>query len=95
MVAGPSAAQVAAAYLRQTGNPGVGWGDSRLLHEIAQQLGMPAEGPVTERKVLARIERSYFGILDKRYMSMAPAGPGRVRQFWLPECVQDRCEAYR
>lgn len=85
MVAGPSAAQVAAAYLRQTGNPGVGWGDSRLLHEIAQQLGMPAEGPVTERKVLARIERSHAGVLDKCYQRLSPAGPARARQFRLPE----------
>lgn len=81
-----NAAQVAAAYLRKTGNPAVGWGDSRLLHEIAQLLGMRPDGPATERKVLARIERSHAGVLDKCYQRLGPAGPTRARQFRLPEC---------
>lgn len=39
-----TAAQIAAEYLRGTDNPAVGWGDTRLLHEIASKLGLSPEG---------------------------------------------------
>lgn len=79
-----SAAQVAASLLRETGNPAIGWGDSGLLHQVADMLGMPHEGPRSERKVLDRIERSHQGVLEKRHVEVG-GRYGNVRQFMLPE----------
>lgn len=36
----PSAAQAAAAILRETEQPAIGWGDAGLLHSVAQRLGL-------------------------------------------------------
>ena len=80
-----SAAQVSVEVLRETGNPAVGWGDSGLLHMIAKRLGMPEDGPATERKVLDRIERSHSGLLVKRYKSYPERGLSRLREYCLPE----------
>lgn len=81
------AAEVAADLLRETGNPGVGYGDAGLLHQIAERLGMPHEGRYTERKVLNRIEASYTGVLEKRLISYPERGLARVRRYWLPEAA--------
>lgn len=51
-------AEAAAAYLRRTGEPGVMHGDAMLLHEIAEAAGMKQQGPVTQQRVLARLEGS-------------------------------------
>jgi hypothetical protein len=82
-----SAAQVAADYLRKTGNSGIGYGDSRLLHEVADLLGMKHEAFKTERKVLARIDRSHDGVLVKEFVSYPGTRANRVRKFNLPETV--------
>jgi hypothetical protein len=76
---------IAAEYLRATNNPAVGWGDSRLLHEIGAKLGLAAEGSKTEKMVLDRIERSHKWVLEKRLIGLPERGLGCVRQFWLPE----------
>ena len=82
-----SAAEVAVEILRKSGNPAVGYGDAGLLHQIAEQLGMEHEAMTTERKVLDRIERSYQGLLEKRFASLPVRGLARVRQYWLPEAA--------
>lgn len=79
------AAQVAAAHLRETGNPAVMVGDVHLLHEIATKLGMEHEGWRTPPKVLARIDRTNRGDLVKTYFSLPERGMGRCRCFTLPE----------
>jgi hypothetical protein len=79
-----SAAQAAAAILRETNNPGIGWGDSRLLHAVASRLGLPPNGPFTEKLVLEKIERSHQGVLIKGYVSYPERGLGRVRHYTLP-----------
>lgn len=82
-----TAAQFAAEHLRATGNPAIGYGDSGLLHQVAELIGLPHEGIKTEKKVLDRIERSHVGVLKKRIIGLAGRGLGRVRQYWLPESV--------
>lgn len=67
--------------LRETDNPAVGFGDSGLLHEIAEAAGWPHEGPDTERRVLNALDKTR-GELKKRYFKHR----GRFhRCFWLPE----------
>lgn len=77
-----TAAQAAFELLVATGNPAIGWGDSGLLHQVAEKLGMPHEGPLTERKVMRRIEASHQGVLVKRLLEL-PNGRA-VRRYWLP-----------
>lgn len=83
-------ADAAAAHLRATGNPSVGWGDARLLHEIAERLGWPAEGPATEKRVLAALQRGHGDVLIKGIESHPVRGAGRVRRFWLPESTPNQ-----
>lgn len=82
-----NAAEIAARHLRETGNPAIGWGDSMLLHEVADRPGLSHESPATERKVLDLIDRSHRGVLEKRYHSFPQRGLRRCRQFWLPEAL--------
>lgn len=49
--------EAAVEVLRETGNDGVMWGDSRLLHLIAARAGLPAMSFRTERQVLDRLSR--------------------------------------
>lgn len=76
---------IAAEYLRRQGWTSVGYGDSGLLHEIADQLGMPHEGPFTEKKVLDRIDRTHGGVFKKWNMRFPERGLGRTRRFTLLE----------
>lgn len=82
-----TAAQAAVAVLRDSGNPAIGWGDSGLLHAVAERLGMPHEGLATERKVLDRIERSHAGVLIKRYKTYSGRGLSRLREYIHPEDI--------
>jgi hypothetical protein len=81
----PSAAQAAAAILRETEQPAIGWGDSGLLHAVAKRIGFDHEGPKTEQRVLSKLEQSYAGVLVKGYASYPGRGRARVRRYWLPE----------
>lgn len=83
----PSAGEAAAVVLRETGNTGIGWGDAHLLHAVAARLGLPPDGPHTEKAVLERIERSYRGVLVKGYHAYPSRGLSRVRRYTLPEYV--------
>lgn len=47
----------AAAHLRETNNPSVCYGDSFLLHEIAERAGLKHNGWHTERNILAALSR--------------------------------------
>lgn len=82
-----TAAEVAAKLLRETKNPAVGWGDARLLHDIAERMQLPHEGAATERKILDRIDRSHEGVLVKQYICYSGRGLARLRRYYLPECV--------
>jgi hypothetical protein len=78
-----SAAAVAAEYLKSRGLDGIGHGDSVLLHEVADLIGVPHNGPKTERLVLNRIDRSHKGVLVKLIVSLPERGLGRIRMFKL------------
>ena len=76
--------------LRQTGNPAVMFGDSGLLHLIADAAGMPHNAWHTERRVLSALAKTP-GELVKRY-TMNPVRHGRqdVLIFYLPETAADK-----
>lgn len=85
-------AQIAAEYLRETGNPAIGWGDSGLLHAVAERAGLPHESIFTEKKVLDRIGYSNRGELVKTYTSYPGfRGLAKCRRFYLPECWNTLC----
>ena len=44
--------------LLETNNPAVMWGDTRLLHLIANRMGWPAMAWETEDRVMAALNRS-------------------------------------
>jgi hypothetical protein len=75
------AAQVAAKVLTETDNSAIGYGDSGLLHMVAEQLGWPPESWLTEKRVLDAIDRHHEGVLVKRYFQ---ARRGHARVFYLP-----------
>jgi len=52
-------------YLEANGFDSVGWGDSHLLHDIAEHAGLPHRGWRTEKQVLDALERS--PLFEKRY----------------------------
>lgn len=92
---------VAAAYLRETDNPAVMWGDSGLLDEIFKRAGLRAtQGPYTiEGHPLARWKR-VLDALTKCPGELVPclvqlgrvgaSRGGRVaRCFYLPEHLPD------
>lgn len=85
----PSAAEAAASILRETGNTAIGWGDSSLLHAVAERLGLPHDGPATEKTVLKRIGRSYAGVLVKEYAAYPDRRLGRVCRYALPAYGND------
>ena len=76
--------EAAVAVLRETDNPAVMWGDSRLLHAIADRacLATAQRGPRTERSVLNLLS-SQPGVLVARKVR-GPRGHA-VRIFYLPE----------
>lgn len=80
-----TAANVAADLLRETGNPAIGWGDSALLHGVAERLGMEHESARTERLVLNRIDRTHKGVLVKTYIRYPERGLANTRCFYLPD----------
>ncbi len=53
-----SCAEVAEQVLRELGQPAVGWGDEAILHQIAERLGWPHEGPRTSRRVLNALSKN-------------------------------------
>jgi len=75
-------AAAAVEHLRAHGHPAVGYGDSLLLHEIAEAAGIGHEGPRTERNVLAALERAPH-LFEKRYFR-SRRGLARV-YYLLPE----------
>jgi hypothetical protein len=56
----------AIAVLKRTGNAAVMWGDIFLLHMIAQEAGLPHDGPRTEARVLSALSKTP-GRLTKKY----------------------------
>ena len=66
--------QVTIEVLEETDNPAVMWGDSGLLHMIASRLGWKANAWLTERRVMAALNRSP-GKLRKEKTTV---GSGRV-----------------
>ena len=77
------ASQAAAELLKELALPSIGWGDSNLLHILAERLGMPHEGSLTERKVLNRIDRSNRGEFYKAYVGYPERGLSKTRRFTL------------
>lgn len=71
--------------LGETDNDGVMWGDSGLLHLIAERLGWEHQSWKTEERVLNALSKTP-GILEKRYVRLHINGGDRlVRCFDLPE----------
>lgn len=52
-------------YLQTNGFDSVAWGDSSLLHEIAEYAGLKHNGWKTENNVLAALDRS--DLFEKHY----------------------------
>jgi len=75
------APDAAVIVLRRTNNPAVCYGDSGLLHSIADEMGWPHEGHFTEKRVLDAIDRHNDGQLVKRYYRLRRL----ARIFYLPE----------
>jgi len=74
------ACDAAAEVLRETDNPRVMWGDSRLLHAIAARIGREPEGWRTEKRVLDALSRTPGELVP----GTVEVGR-RLRAFWLPE----------
>jgi ribosomal protein L35 len=77
--------EAAAAVLRETKNPAVMWGDSGLLHLIADRAGLRkrSRGWETEDAVLRNLSRDH-GDLVASYTTII-RGNRVVRIFYLPE----------
>lgn len=73
----------AAVVLTETGNPAVMWGDTGLLHLIAERAGLPSKDRAwkTENAVLAALSRQPGALVSGH--TRGPYGR-RVRIFWLP-----------
>ena len=63
-------AQKAAEYIKSIDGTGVMWGDSHLLHEIAEYCGLPHQSWKTELRVLNAIDRGHKGIFEKRFVRL-------------------------
>ena len=72
----------AVTVLKRTDNAAVMWGDSFLLHMIAQEAGLSHDGPRTERRVLSALSKTP-GPLTKKYTRTM--GGRRVLVFRLNE----------
>lgn len=74
----------AVAVLRETNNPAVMWGDSGLLHLVAERAKLRSRERSwqTEAAVLAALSRQPGALVAGR--TLGPRGR-RVRIFWLPE----------
>jgi hypothetical protein len=73
----------AAEVLRETDNPAVMWGDSRLLHLIAERAGLPHEAWDTEDRVLNALSKTPGELVPgKTYLGHTMR---LVRIFRLPE----------
>ncbi|HAK87666.1 MAG: hypothetical protein A2X55_09090 [Nitrospirae bacterium GWB2_47_37] len=55
--------------LRETDNPAVGFGDSGLLHRVAERAGLPHEAWKTEERVLNALSRTPGNLVLKYYRS--------------------------
>lgn len=71
--------------LRETDNPAVMWGDSGLLHAIAERMGWKHEGPRTEERVLNALSRTPGELIPR--MTRSAYRNRIVRIFRLPEDV--------
>jgi hypothetical protein len=82
----------AALVLRETGNPAVMWGDSGLLHMIAERAEMESRGRAwkTERAVLGALSKQPGVLVPMMTWSHPAGGRHRVRIFYLPERTE-RC----
>lgn len=82
----------AVAVLTETGNPAVMWGDTGLLHLIAERAGLPSKDRAwkTENAVLAALSRRP-GDLVKGLTREAHGR--RVRIFWLKGHAPERTES--
>lgn len=78
-----NSAQIAHEFLSVNGHPSIGWGDTKLLHEIADQFGISHRGPITEKTVLDRIDRTHKGLFVKSFTSIPRPGFSRLRRFTL------------
>ena len=68
--------------LTKTGNPAVMWGDTGLLHAIAERAGLPSKDRAwkTENAVLAALSRQPGALVSGHTRE---AHGRRVRIFWL------------
>lgn len=79
------ACDAAVLVLRETGNPAVMWGDSGLLHAVADRAGLKSCGRAW------KTEAAVLDALSKQPGDLVPAltdiydGGRRVRIFFLPE----------
>lgn len=75
--------------LRETKNPAVMWGDSGLLHQIAQRANiyMKMRSWMTETAVLNALSKQPGELVAGSTLSHSGGRQRRVRIFWLPECV--------
>ena len=76
--------------LRETGEPGVMYGDEWLCHQIAKRLGWKPDGPWTTRRALAALARTP-GVLIASKIRMPSDCCARgqwVRHFELPPNVR-------
>ena len=76
--------EAAEAVLRETGNPAVMYGDSGLLHAIANRAGSAAarQGHITEQRVLDALARCPGNLVATHTSGRSRK---RVRIFYLPE----------
>lgn len=58
-------AEYAKEYLQLQGFDSVAWGDSMLIHEIAEYVGLKHDGWKTEKNILAALDRSK--LFEKKY----------------------------
>ena len=77
---GKKVPEAAVRVLRRTDNPGVMWGDSALLHLIAEEAGMPHDCWLTEKRVLDALSRYGSELFEQR---QARGPRGWVRRFQL------------
>ena len=66
--------------LKETDNPAVMWGDSGLLHLIAERAGLPHQSWLTEGRVLNALSKTPGELIAGTTLGFRGR---RVRIFWL------------
>jgi hypothetical protein len=86
--------QVAAKYLREHGHESVMWGDTIILHDIAEAAGLPQESSKTIRRVMNALDRSPE--LTKLYVKvrLTTTGGGWPELSICPNACQPICNDF-